>query len=117
MKTSSTMPTAPAPRSPPPLLRRHTVEGEMYNNARSIRRSERVVPGRIRHDYETEAAIHAPLTTSGTRRSSHRHRREPPKDSVLAGLTGSGRGMNRVFEWRTFVQPGVPDDEEPSPPA
>ncbi|KAK3944922.1 hypothetical protein QBC46DRAFT_251162 [Diplogelasinospora grovesii] len=42
--------------------------------------------------------------------ADHHHRehtKEPPKQSVLAGLTGPGRGMNRVFEWRNFVEPGI----------
>ncbi|KAK2044180.1 hypothetical protein LZ31DRAFT_466962 [Colletotrichum somersetense] len=88
---------------PPPLslLRRHTVEEEMYN--RSTLPSERVVPGRMVHDYEMEAALHAPR--------SRRRMREEPKSSTLAGLTGMGRGMNRVHEWRNHVQPGMPEGE------
>ncbi|KAK2776879.1 ibr domain-containing protein [Colletotrichum kahawae] len=96
-----TAPLAMGPPPPIPMLRRHTMEEEMYNSARSIRPSERVVPGRMVHDYETEAAIHAP-----------RSRRRPyaePKSSTLAGLTGPGRGMNRVFEWRNHVHPGDPE--------
>ncbi|KAF9870079.1 ibr domain-containing protein [Colletotrichum karsti] len=90
------------PPPPIPLLRRHTMEEEMYNGARTTRPSERVVPGRMVHDYEREAAVHAP-----------RSRRRPyaePKSSTLAGLTGPGRGMNRVFEWRNHVHPGMPED-------
>lgn len=34
------------------------------------------------------------------------HVRDPPKASNLAGLTGSGRGADRVSEWRTHVEPG-----------
>ncbi|KAM0327992.1 hypothetical protein ACHAQA_005391 [Verticillium albo-atrum] len=34
-----------------------------------------------------------------------------PKSSTMAGLTGEGRGMGRVFEWRNHVEPGVPGDE------
>jgi len=92
------------PPSPvtPTRVRRHTLEEEMYNNAPTTRRSERVVPGRAFHNYEVESAIHAPPT---------RRRSEPPKSSVLAGLTGPGRGMSRVFEWRTHVEPGLPEGE------
>jgi hypothetical protein len=35
---------------------------------------------------------------------------EPPKSSVLAGLTGMGRGMHRVSEWVNYVEPGPPED-------
>lgn len=35
------------------------------------------------------------------------HIRDPPRASNLAGLTGSGRGMDRVSEWRTHVEPGL----------
>jgi hypothetical protein len=31
--------------------------------------------------------------------------------SSMAGLTVPGGGMNRVFEWRTFVEPGIPEGE------
>ena len=95
---------------PPPVLRRHTVEEETYNSASGTRRSERVVPGRVSRQYEDERAVHEP-------RSRRRRRREAeeeeatPRDSTMAGLNGEGRGMNRVFEWRNFVEPGVPDGE------
>jgi hypothetical protein len=36
---------------------------------------------------------------------------EAPRTSSMAGLN-SGRGANRVFEWRSHVEPGVPDGEE-----
>ena len=130
-----TMPMAPMPPPaapmPVPVLRRHTMEEDLYNNARSTRPSERVVPGRVRHDYESEAAVHAPLsrrrrnhsTHSTPRNHHHRHQErqsrllpaqetpEPPKTSALAGLAGTGKGMNRVSEWRTHVRPGSPDEE------
>ncbi len=31
--------------------------------------------------------------------------------SSLAGLNAQGRGLNRVCEWRDFVEPGDPDNE------
>ena len=40
-----------------------------------------------------------------------RRHSEPAKSSVLAGLTGDGRGMNRVFEWRTHVVPDYGEGE------
>ncbi|KAL0933090.1 ibr domain-containing protein [Colletotrichum truncatum] len=95
-------PMGMGPPPPIPMLRRHTMEEELYNSARTTRPSERVVPGRMIHDYEREAAVHAP----------HARRRPytEPKSSTLAGLTGPGRGMNRVFEWRNHVQPGAPEE-------
>ncbi|OHW90483.1 IBR domain-containing protein [Colletotrichum incanum] len=94
-------PMAMGPPPPLPLLRRHTIEEELYNM--TTRPSERVVPGRIVHDYEREAAVHAPR--------SRRRMREEPRSSTLAGLTGVGRGMNRVHEWRNHVRPGMPEGE------
>ncbi|EEY14713.1 conserved hypothetical protein [Verticillium alfalfae VaMs.102] len=38
-----------------------------------------------------------------------------PKSSMMAGLTGAGRGMNRVDEWRSHVEPGVPGDDRSLP--
>ena len=68
-------------------------------------RPERVVGARLSRAYEDEAAVHAPI-----RRTSQRAR-ERPKSSDLAGLNVPGRGMNRVSQWRNFVEPGVPDGE------
>lgn len=132
------------------------MEEELYNSARSTRPSERVVPGRIRHDYESEAMVHAPPSRqryhhkpqhqeyyeprNHPRQHRHRHHQQQQEESdeeqyygrkrqqryedddeeveepktALAGLTGSGRGMSRVFEWRAYVEPGMPDGEEGS---
>lgn len=119
------------------------MEEELYNSARSTRPSERVVPGRIRHDYESEAAVHAPPSRRRQHYQyydydhhqqqkqqpqqqkthhqyyEHHHQQqqqyepqeEEPRLSVLAGLGGPGRGMNRVVEWAAYVEPGVPDGE------
>lgn len=35
---------------------------------------------------------------------------ERPRSSMLAGLSGIGRGMARVSEWRSHVEPGEPED-------
>ncbi|OHF01472.1 hypothetical protein CORC01_03228 [Colletotrichum orchidophilum] len=94
----------PPPMPPPiPMLRRHTMEEDVYTSARTTRPSERVVPGRMIQDYEMEAAAHTPR--------SRRRMREEPKSSTLAGLTGIGRGVNRVHEWRNYVWPGRPEGE------
>ncbi|TQN67284.1 putative E3 ubiquitin-protein ligase ARI4 [Colletotrichum shisoi] len=90
-------PMAMGPPPPLPLLRRHTMEEEeMYD--RTARPSEGMV-----YDYERVAAVHAPR--------SRRRMREEPRSSTLAGLTGVGRGMNRVHEWRNHVRPGMPEGE------
>ncbi|KAI1345031.1 hypothetical protein F5Y15DRAFT_15167 [Xylariaceae sp. FL0016] len=95
-------PPPPAPPGvPASLARRHTMDEDVYESPRSARLAERMTPRRTAtRDYASEAQVHAP----------RRHHREPPppKDSVLAGLTGQGRGMNRVFEWRNHVDPGAP---------
>lgn len=96
----------PAPPPPPvPMLRPPLAEDDLYSNAASIPRSERVVPGRVSRRYEDEAEVHAPRS---------RRSREEPKGSAMAGLNGRGRGMNRVFEWRGYVEPGVPEGEATS---
>lgn len=99
----------PYPGPPPPLLRRHTVREQEYNEAQT-RASERVVPRRSRTDYESEAAVHAPpgrapMQPPPPRRTSSRRE---PKVSELAGLGGRG---NRVSAWRSHVEVGVEPEE------
>jgi hypothetical protein len=91
--------------SPPPMLRRHSLREQSYNSSPSTRPEERVVPRRTRTDYESEAAVHAPVGIAPQRSVSSR----APRPSVLAGL--GGRGNNRVNAWRTHVEPGVTPDE------
>lgn len=100
------VPAAPVPIPPSLALRHHTVEAEMYNISPYTPRAERVVGRRMSRDYEDEARVHSPP------RSHWRRGREArPKSSELAGLNGTGQGMNRVSQWRTFVEPGIPDGE------
>ncbi|KAI1881441.1 hypothetical protein JX265_000267 [Neoarthrinium moseri] len=99
----------PLPTQPPPgmpFVRRHTMEEDLYGGPSHVRMAERMTPGRARLDYEAEAAIHAPISRRRPREPMH----EPPRDSVLAGLSGPRTGMNRVFEWRNHVAPGEPDN-------
>lgn len=100
---------------PPPaapghtLMRHHTMDDELFSSPRGIRASERMIPRRATLDYMDEGDVYAPQ--GGRRRFQEREReREPPKDSVLAGLTGPGRGLNRVVEWSRHVEPGLPDN-------
>ncbi|KAH6671942.1 hypothetical protein B0J14DRAFT_594777 [Halenospora varia] len=99
------------PVTPPPLLRRHTTREHAYNTSPSTRPEERVVPRRIRTDYASEAAVHAPLPRAPEVPTTPKVRSPPrvPRVSVLAGL-GSGRGHNRVNAWRTHVEPGQPEE-------
>ncbi|KAK2595322.1 hypothetical protein QQS21_006979 [Conoideocrella luteorostrata] len=101
-------PPAPSiPQGPPArTLRHHSLEGEMYNNSPYTPRSERVMGGRTSRDYEDEAVAHSPP------RSRRPRREKKAKSSDLAGLAGPGTGMNRVSQWRSFVEPGMPPDEE-----
>lgn len=97
------MGAAPAP--PGRGLRQHSIEQELYNGAAHTPRPERVVGGRIPRAYEDEAEVHSP-------RSRRRAREERPRSSDMAGLSGhGGQGMNRVSQWRSFVEPGVPEGE------
>ncbi|PMD46782.1 hypothetical protein L207DRAFT_629273 [Hyaloscypha variabilis F] len=99
------------PPSPPPMLRRHTMREQVYN-ARA-RPAERVVPRRTRTDYESEAAVHAPVA----RAPEPSPPRPEPTPGVLAGLRGTKRGTNRVSAWRTHVYPHVePEEGVISPP-
>ncbi|RYO98624.1 hypothetical protein DL766_001076 [Monosporascus sp. MC13-8B] len=97
----------PSPSHAPPaipLMRSQTMDDEMFSSPRSIRGSERIILRRATHDYADEVDMHALASRRRFREP------EPPKDSVLAGFTGPGRGMNRVFEWSKHVEPGLPDN-------
>lgn len=89
-----------------PLPRRSSLDQERYSSGLSRSRSERVAPGRTSHRYEDEKVAHASRPTYRRRRSE-----EAPRGSSLAGLNGKGRGMGRVNEWMSYVEPGVPDGE------
>ncbi|PFH60878.1 hypothetical protein XA68_10191 [Ophiocordyceps unilateralis] len=92
--------------APEPRLRQHTVEEELYDHRRPrAARTERVVGERVSRLYEDEASVHAP------RGRERREETSPPRSSDMAGLNGYGHGMNRVSQWRCFVEPGIPDGE------
>jgi hypothetical protein len=96
----------PPPPPPPPVIRRHTMREQAYNAALTTGASERAVPRRIRTDYASEAAVHAPVGR-GLQRTVSAQEPATPRPSVLAGLGGTRRGGNRVDAWRTYVEPGV----------
>ncbi|KAL8851327.1 MAG: hypothetical protein Q9221_003772 [Calogaya cf. arnoldii] len=80
---------------PQPLLRQHSQASRAYNNHRTTRPAERVVPRRSTTDYEHEAAVHAPLRSAIVGLGG-----EEPRGSALAGLTRGGTAEGRVDEWR-----------------
>lgn len=92
-----------APLTTPPMMRRHTVDDEdLYEIPRASRIPERMLPRRAAtRGYMDDSALYEPGP-----RVRHRQRAAStsPKDSVLAGLTGPGRGMHRVYEWVEHVE-------------
>ncbi|PHH75402.1 hypothetical protein CDD82_4456 [Ophiocordyceps australis] len=89
--------------------RQHSIDGNMYNRAVAPR-LERLAGGRVSRSFEDEA----PAARNCRRRCSEGH---APKSSDMAGLSGPGQGMSRVSQWRSFVQPGVPEDDKMFGPA
>ena len=81
--------------------RRHAVEEDIYATPtrNSRHRSVRGLQDSMKENYLEEPF------------EDQRRHSEPAKSSVLAGLTGDGRGMNRVFEWRTHVVPDYGEGE------
>lgn len=107
------MPMAPAP--PPaatPTLRRHMMEDEVF----AIPAASRGMPVPMFPDHESalnEGSPHAPNVRRRPPKATRVHGHDLPRPSVLAGLAGPGRGLNRVFEWRNYVEPGLPDEQTP----
>lgn len=98
-------PPAPPLRPYGPMAGARGLDDDRRDAGLSRARSERVVPSRSSRRYEDEAAAHSPRY--------RRHVSEEPtaKSSAMAGLNGKGRGANRVAEWRSFVEPGLPEGE------
>ncbi|KAI1381896.1 hypothetical protein F4677DRAFT_8165 [Hypoxylon crocopeplum] len=97
----------PPPPQPPiapiPMMRRHTtVDDDLYDTPRTSRLPERIPLRRA----ATRAYIDDPAVYEQGHRMRRRERTTStsPKDSVLAGLTGPGRGMHRVYEWVNHVE-------------
>jgi hypothetical protein len=124
-----------------PVRRRHTMEEELYNTHHSPRSAgpQPTRPGggsRTRlhrrtddfddgdDDDEVVVPPHVPATPPSRRSKNNGHRRreggsggsrprgKAPDAAALAGLTGPGRGMDRVFEWANYVEPGPPPPPE-----
>ncbi|KAK1773190.1 hypothetical protein QBC45DRAFT_101967 [Copromyces sp. CBS 386.78] len=114
---------APPPPPPPPGIKRHLTEDDFYTTSRSTRSSDRdrmPMPARHHSYHESlqqprypayyEGGIPA-RTPSGRRRSGQatkEHVKDDLPPSVLAGLGGPGKGMERVQEWNKYVEPGPP---------
>ena len=113
---------------PPPAAsggRRRMMEEEVYSSIPGHRGATRSSGGLTRFHHEQEpfaaavdAAVHggspyAPHVRRRPPQATRVHGHELPRPSVLAGLAGPGRGLNRVFEWRNYVEPGIPEGEQP----
>ncbi|KAJ3578690.1 hypothetical protein NPX13_g1874 [Xylaria arbuscula] len=110
-------PTAPPmgmghpPLHPNPMIpsmpRRHTMDDDLYDIPPfDPRYASHSIPRRPPpHNYMDDFAMHPPM---GRRRY---RQMEPPKPSELAGLTGPGSGMNRVYEWMNHVDTFSPDSQ------
>ncbi|KAI0834070.1 hypothetical protein F5Y06DRAFT_177752 [Hypoxylon sp. FL0890] len=91
------------PLAPTPLMRRHTIDDDLYDGPRASRLPERIIPRRAAtRGYVDDQALYE---TAPRVRRRERAASTSPKDSVLAGLTGPGRGMHRVYEWVNHVEP------------
>lgn len=94
------------PLVPSPISRRHTIDNDMYDSPFDPRYGAHAIPRRApTHGYMDDFAVHPSL---GRQRFPQM---EPPRPSELAGLTGPGSGMNRVFEWRNHVETYPPDNQ------
>jgi len=125
------MPMAPVPppAATPSMRRQHTMEEEVYSpppvSRGAVRSSERFASsgGGLTRFHEQQAGPANAFTAAGSPHAPNVRRRPPqvtrvhghelPRPSILAGLGGPGRGLNRVSEWRNYVEPGIPDGEQP----
>ncbi|KAJ4421601.1 hypothetical protein N0V85_000128 [Neurospora sp. IMI 360204] len=111
----SRLPVSAVPPPPPPGMKRHLTEADdFYTTSRSTRSSDRDrMPMPARHHSYHESAQQPrypayyeggiPARTPSGRRRSGQATKEHVKDdlppSVLAGLGGPSKGMERVQEW------------------
>ncbi|KXJ95598.1 hypothetical protein Micbo1qcDRAFT_27497 [Microdochium bolleyi] len=116
-----TMATPPMmmPMAGPPipnLRRNHTFDEDLSSPRMPL--TERIPLRRRTNDFVPEDPMEYPSPSSRSSRSQQSRRRDtdtaystsPKHDSAnpasaLAGLTGEGRGKDRVIEWRTYVEP------------
>lgn len=128
-------PVPPPPPPPPNLRRHHTMDEDVYApsmHAGIPPPADWFAPpppappppvlgfhGGMHHDVDTTIGAGSPRAPSVKRRPPQAHREHSkydlrdPKPSVLAGLAGTGRGMHRVSEWINYVEPGLPEVDQP----
>ena len=82
-----------------------------YRGARSSERH--FSSGLTGYEQETGGSPHAPNVRRRPPQATRVHGHELPRPSVLAGLAGLGRGVNRIFDWINHVEPGIPDGDQP----
>ncbi|KAI1203824.1 hypothetical protein F5X97DRAFT_329989 [Nemania serpens] len=100
------LPPHQPPMVPNPISRRHTMGDDLYDMQFSPPYTPHSIPRRATtHTYMDDFAVHPPLGRQRYRQM------EPPRPSELAGLTGPGSGMNRVFEWMDHVDSRSPDNQ------
>jgi hypothetical protein len=106
--------SAPPGLGMPPLLRRNTLEDEVYSTRSPPRRPE---PGMRQHRREEDLdEDDEPMASTPPRRHRRRNtHQEGAEASAMAGLSGAGRGMDRVHEWAAYVEPGEPVEEKNGP--
>jgi hypothetical protein len=98
----------PAPPSPP-MMRRHTVGEETYQDDQTARLSERLSRAHARPEFGQPAPPPPPPPPGGRGWHWEPEPDFPVRGSQLAGLSGPGAGMNRVYEWANHVEPTPPD--------
>ncbi|CAK7209474.1 hypothetical protein SEUCBS140593_000505 [Sporothrix eucalyptigena] len=126
------MPMMPmAPIAPPgmmpdmPMMHQHRMEEDPFMSQQPLRhgRSADQIPfpdlGQVHYEDDEDDDIFGTSRPSGGRRhrrrdeGSGRHPQEA-RQSEMAGLTGLGRGMDRVYGWREFVGDEPPDKDSAS---
>lgn len=113
---------APPPPQPPaplpaaingmPLMRRHAAEADIFDNP-ELRAARSSAP-RLWYGGTEELDATEPYGFGGgsiRRRSASMREDLLQRRSMMAGLTGPDRGMGRVHEWLTYVEPGTPAPE------
>ncbi|KAK0722182.1 hypothetical protein B0T26DRAFT_206367 [Lasiosphaeria miniovina] len=112
------LPQAPAPPPAVPMVptsrRKPIGEEDVYVSSRHARSAEwPVTPGRAHQEPEgTSGSPHAPSVKRRPPKANRVHKQDGPTASMLAGISGPGRGPDRVTEWRLYVEPGEPEGKE-----
>ncbi|KAI1176789.1 hypothetical protein F4777DRAFT_243160 [Nemania sp. FL0916] len=107
-----------APMVPNPISRRHTMDDDMFEVPFGPHYAPPSMPRRATaHTYMDDFAIPPPMGRHRNRHMGQMGQMGPmgpmghTRGSELAGLTGPGSGMNRVFEWVNHVPYHSPDSQ------